>query len=215
MNGKKDVLQANVTITDGALKDAKIIFKTLKEGKEIEAKENKISNTKRLYELQLKGAYNYAEEEIIAVAIPIDSIGKQQIISSFNLVHIKNEKPKVYLVPLDKASKERLEKIEENIKKSYKVVGVDFEIVKEDVLDITDLGIGNTIASGDPKLMSTYGSDQVKINNYYLNKRSKELRYVVFVTEKSSSTGQAGYMRLNGSLVMYLVKHQSKQQPTN
>ena len=37
-----------------------------------------------------------------------------------------------------------------------------------------------------------------KINNQYLNTRSKELRYVLFVTDKSSSTGQAGYMRLNG-----------------
>ena len=46
--------------------------------------------------------------------------------------------------------------------------------------------------------MSTYGSDQKKINNLYLNTRSKELRYVLFVTDKSSSTGQHGYMRLNG-----------------
>lgn len=198
VNGKTDFLQANVAITDEALKDAKIIFKTLKGGKEIKAQENKVSATQRLYELELKGAYNYAEEEIIAVAMPIDSIQKQQIISSFNLVHVKSEKPKVHLVPLDNASVQKLKTIEDNIKTVYNKVGANFEIVKENVLDITGLAVGNTIESGDPKLMSTYGSDQIKINNHYLNTRSKELRYVVFVTEKSSSTVQAGYMRLNG-----------------
>ena len=198
VNGQTDILQADVKLTDASLKDEKIVFKTLSSGKKIDATESKLSETNRRYELTLKGAYNYQEEDVIAVIVPKDSLAKQQVVSSFKLVHIKNQKPKVHLVPLDEKSKTDLKKIRENLTKVYKGIGVDFEIVEEPILDISSLGIIDKIESGDPKLMSTYGSDQKKINNQYLNTRSKELRYVLFVTDKSSSTGQAGYMRLNG-----------------
>ncbi|WP_314243203.1 fibronectin type III domain-containing protein [Empedobacter tilapiae] len=198
VNGQTDILQADIKITDASLKDSKIIFKTLSSGKNIEATETKISDTNRRFDLTLKGAYNYQEEDVIAVLMPNDSLAKQQVISSFKLLHLNGKKAKVHLVPLDQKSKGNLTQIRKNLSKVYDAIGVNFEIVDEDVLDISNLGIGQKIESGDPKLMSTYGSDQIKINNHYLNTRSKELRYVLFVTDKSSSTGQHGYMRLNG-----------------
>ncbi|TGN26080.1 fibronectin type III domain-containing protein [Empedobacter tilapiae] len=198
VNGQTDILQADVKLTDASLTDAQIVFKTLRSGKKIEATETKLSETNRRYELTLKGAYNYQEEDVIAVLVPKDSLAKQQVVSSFKLVHLKEKKAKVHLVPLDDKSKTDLTNIRKNLLKVYDAIGVDFEIVEENVLDISNLGIGQKIESGDPKLMRTYGSDQIKINNLYLNTRSKELRYVLFVTDKSSSTGQAGYMRLNG-----------------
>lgn len=198
VNGQTDILQADIKITNASLKDSKIIFKTLSSGKNIEATETNVSDTNRRYDLTMKGAYNYQEEDVIAVLMPNDSLAKQQVISSFKLVHLNGKKAKVHLVPLDQKSKGNLTQIRKNLSKVYDAIGVDFEIVDEDILDISNLGIGQNIESGDPKLMSTYGSDQIKINNHYLNTRSKELRYVLFVTDKSSSTGQHGYMRLNG-----------------
>ncbi|VDH15449.1 TANFOR domain [Algoriella xinjiangensis] len=198
VNGQTDILQADIKLTDASLKDAQIEFKTLSIGKKIEATETKLSDTNRRYDLTLKGAYNYQEEDIIAVLIPKDSLAKQQVISSFKLVHLGNKKPKVHLVPLDNKSKSDITEIRKNLTKVYKGIGVDFDIVEEEILPISELGINDKIESGDPKLMSTYGSDQKKINNHYLNTRSKELRYVLFITDKQSSTGQAGYMRLNG-----------------
>ena len=165
VNGQTDILQADVKLTDASLKDEKIVFKTLSSGKKIDATESKLSETNRRYELTLKGAYNYQEEDVIAVIVPKDSLAKQQVVSSFKLVHIKNQKPKVHLVPLDEKSKTDLKKIRENLTKVYKGIGVDFEIVEEPILDISSLGIIDKIESGDPKLMSTYGSDQKKINN--------------------------------------------------
>ena len=195
VNKQTELFDAKVSITDPALKDAKIEFKTLSIGKAIPAKELNKTDAERTYQLELVGAFDYAEEEVIAVLMPKDSKDKQQVISSFRLVHLSPKMVDVSLVPLD-ANSDKL--IDESSKKAvaiYEKIGVGLNLAKEKMLDINGLGIGNTIESGDPKLMSTYGSDQIKINNLY---KGTDKRYVLFVTEKQASTGMQGYFRLNG-----------------
>lgn len=68
------------------MKDAEIIFKTLSIGKAIEATELNKTDIERNYQLKLIGAFDYAEEEVIAVLMPKDAKDKQQVISSFQLV---------------------------------------------------------------------------------------------------------------------------------
>ncbi|TDL99684.1 MAG: hypothetical protein C4K58_00025 [Flavobacteriaceae bacterium] len=202
VNKQTELFDAIVTISDPSLKDAKISFKTLKTGKEISAREVSKTNTKRHYELSLVGAFDYAEEEVIAVLQPLESMpdSKQEVLGSFILVHMEAKNVNLNLVPLDNNSKNRLNALEESIKKEYKKVGVEVKIIKEDVLNISQIVTGNTIPSADPIKMDSYTPQQEAINNFYQKERDKnfENRYVLFVTDKRASNGEAGYMRLNG-----------------
>ncbi|WOC53146.1 hypothetical protein BPO_p0063 (plasmid) [Bergeyella porcorum] len=55
--------------------------------------------------------------------------------------------------------------------------------------------------------MSTYGSDQLKINSLY---KGTDQRYVMFVTSKQASTGADGYFRLNGQFGYVVRKAKNK-----
>lgn len=189
------MFDAKVSITDPALKDAKIIFKTLSLGKAIEAIELSKTNTERNYQLKLPGTFDYAEEEVIAVLMPKDSTSKQKVISNFRLVHLSPKTVNVSLVPLDVNSQSKLQAQGKKINQIYNKIGVSFTVKEEPVLDISNIVSGNTIGSEDADLMSTYSPQQQQINALY---KGTDARYVLFVTDKTSSTGQNGYMRLNG-----------------
>ncbi|MDO3425487.1 fibronectin type III domain-containing protein [Chryseobacterium sp. APV1] len=195
VNKKTELFDAKVSITDPALKDATIIFKTLSIGKAIEATEINKTDTERNYQLKLIGAFDYAEEEVIAVLMPKDSISKQKIISSFRLVHLSPKTVNVSLVPLDANSQSKLQSQGDKLNQIYKKIGVTFNVTKDPVLDISSIVSGDTINSEDADLMSTYSPQQQQINALY---KGTDARYVLFVTDKKSSTGQKGYMRLNG-----------------
>lgn len=209
VNKKTELFDAKVSITDSSLKDAKIVFKTLSIGKAIDATELNKTDTERNYQLKLPGTFDYAEEEVIAVLMPKDSTAKQKIISSFRLVHLSPKTVDVSLVPLDAASQSQLQLQSDNINAIYKKIGVSFNIKKESVLDISSVVSGDTINSEDADLMSTYSPQQQQINALY---KDTSARYVLFVTNKKSSTGQKGYMRLNGqfrhihSMACYLLE---------
>lgn len=57
VNKQTEIFNAKVSITDPALKDAKIVFKTLSIGKAIDATELNKTDTERTYQLQLKGTF--------------------------------------------------------------------------------------------------------------------------------------------------------------
>ena len=195
VNKKTELFNAKVSITDPALKDAKIVFKTLSIGKAIEATEINKTDTERNYQLKLPGTFDYAEEEVIAVLMPKDSTSKQKIISSFRLVHLSPKTVNVSLVPLDANSQSKLQSQGDKLNQVYKRIGITFNVTKDPVLDISSIVSGDTINSEDADLMSTYSPQQQQINALY---KGTDARYVLFVTDKKSSTGQNGYMRLNG-----------------
>lgn len=195
VNKKTELFDAKVSITDPLLKDATIIFKTLSIGKEIEATEISKTDTERSYQLKLIGSFDYAEEEVIAVLMPKDSISKQKVISSFRLVHLSPKTVNVSLVPLDANSQSKLQSQGDQLNQIYNRIGVTFNIKKESALDIGGIVSGDTINSEDSDLMSTYSPQQQQINAMF---KTTYDRYVLFVTNKKSSTGQKGYMRLNG-----------------
>lgn len=195
VNKKIELFDAKVSITDPAFKDADIIFKTLSIGKAIEATLLNKTDTERNYQLKLPGAFDYAEEEVIAVLMPNDSISKQKVISSFRLVHLSPKTVNVSLVPLDTESESKLQAQGAKINQIYNKIGVTFNVKQEAVLNIGSIVNGNTINSEDSDLMSTYSPQQQQINALY---KGTDSRYVLFVTNKNSSTGQNGYMRLNG-----------------
>lgn len=195
VNKKTEFFDAKVSITDPLLKDATIIFKTLSIGKVIEATEINKTDTERNYQLKLIGAFDYAEEEVIAVLMPNDSISKQKVISSFRLVHLSPKTVDVSLEPLDTESESKLQAQGAKINQIYNKIGVTFNVKQEAVLNIGSIVNGNTINSEDSDLMSTYSPQQQQINALY---KGTDSRYVLFVTSKNSSTGQNGYMRLNG-----------------
>lgn len=195
VNKQTELFNAKVSITDPALKDAKIIFKTLSVGKAIEATELNKTDTERNYQLKLVGAFDYAEEEVIAVLMPKDAKDKQQVISSFRLIHLSPKTVDVSLVPLDANSQSKLQSQGDKLNQIYKKIGINFNVKKEPVLDVSTIVSGDTINSEDADLMSTYSPQQQQINALY---KGTDARYVLFVTDKKSSTGQNGYMRLNG-----------------
>ncbi|MBB6329220.1 hypothetical protein HNP24_000170 [Chryseobacterium sediminis] len=195
VNKQTELFDAKVSITDPTLKDSKIIFKTLSLGKAIEAIELSKTDTERNYQLKLPGTFDYAEEEVIAVLMPKESTGKQKVISNFRLVHLSPKTVNVSLVPLDANSQSKLQAQGNKINQVYNKIGVSFTVKEEPVLDISGIVNGNTINSEDADLMSTYSSQQQQINALY---KGTDARYVLFVTNKTSSTGQNGYMRLNG-----------------
>lgn len=195
VNKQTELFDAKVNITDVALKDAKIVFKTLSIGKAIDATELNKTDTERNYQLKLPGTFDYAEEEVIAVLMPKDSISKQKVISSFRLVHLSPKTVNVSLVPLDANSQSKLQSQGDKLNQIYKKIGITFNVTKDPVLDISSIVSGDTINSEDADLMSTYSPQQQQINALY---KGTEARYVLFVTDKKSSTGQKGYMRLNG-----------------
>lgn len=195
VNKKTELFNAKVSITDPALKDAKIVFKTLSIGKAIEATEINKTDTERNYQLKLPGTFDYAEEEVIAVLMPKDSTSKQKVISSFRLVHLSPKTVDVSLVPLDVNSQSKLQSQGDKLNQVYKRIGITFNVTKDPVLDISSVVSGDTINSEDADLMSTYSPQQQQINVLY---KGTDARYVLFVTDKKSSTGQKGYMRLNG-----------------
>ncbi|SFZ97122.1 Fibronectin type III domain-containing protein [Chryseobacterium limigenitum] len=195
VNKKTELFDAKVSITDPTLKDATIIFKTLSIGKAIEATEINKTDTERNYQLKLIGAFDYAEEEVIAVLMPKDSTSKQKVISSFRLVHLSPKTVNVSLVPLDANSQSKLQLQSDKLTDIYKKIGITFNVTKDPILDVSSIVSGDTISSEDADLMSTYSPQQQQINALYKGTGS---RYVLFVTDKKSSTGQKGYMRLNG-----------------
>lgn len=195
VNKKTEFFDAKVSITDPTLKDAKIIFKTLSIGKAIEATEISKTDTERNYQLKLIGAFDYAEEEVIAVLMPNNTSDKQKVISSFRLVHLSPKTVNVSLVPLDANSQSKLQSQGDKLNQIYKKIGITFTVTKDSVLDISSIVNGDTINSEDADQMSTYSPQQQQINALY---KGTDARYVLFVTDKKSSTGQKGYMRLNG-----------------
>ena len=192
------LLNANLSTTDPALKDAKIEFKTLSIGKAIPAKELGKTDTERTYQLELVGAFDYAEEEVIAVFIPKDAKDKQQVIYSFKLVHLSPKDINVALVPTDAESKKELLNIETQTNAIYKKVGVKINFNRDDVFDIAPYLNGSTVIPTEKNTaLSTYSSVQQVINKGYGNKNND--RYVLFVADRNSDkAGQLGYMRLNG-----------------
>ena len=193
-----ELFDAKVSITDPALKDAKIEFKTLSIGKAIDATEINKTDTERNYQLKLVGAFDYAEEEVIAVLMPKDSTAKQQVISSFRLVHLSPKDINVALVPTDAESKKELSNIETQTNAIYKKVGVKINFNRDDVFDIAPYLNGSTVIPTEKNTaLSTYSSVQQSINKGYGNKNSD--RYILFVADRNSDkAGQLGYMRLNG-----------------
>jgi len=187
LNGDSDTLLATVTITDTNVKVDSIVFKT-QNGVKIDFKRN----GDKTFVLTVKGNQTYGEEQVLAT---IKQGDKWKVIGAFMLVHISPKDVNVALVPTDDTSKKKLDAVMQNTQAIYNKVGIKINFTKEDVLDINKVVSGNTIATEKNTLTSTYSSEQQSINVLY---HGAENSYVLFITEKASSTGQDGYMRLNG-----------------
>ncbi|KQB40403.1 Fibronectin type III domain protein [Flavobacterium aquidurense] len=185
LNGDKDTMLATVNVTDANVKLDSIVFKT-QNGAKIDFTRND-----KVFVLTVKGTLSYAEEQILAT---IKQGDKYKVIGAFMLVHISPKEVNVALVPTDNTSKNRLDAVITSTQSIYDKVGIKINFKKQDVLNIEGVS-GTTIQTEKNTLTSTYSTEQQAINNLY---QSTESSYVLFVTDKASSTGQQGYMRLNG-----------------
>jgi len=185
LNGDTDTVLATVTLTDANIKLDDIVFKT-QNGAKIDFTRND-----KVFVLTVKGTLSYAEEQILAT---IQQGDKWKVIGAFMLVHISPKEVNVALVPTDDVSKNRLDDVIASTKAIYDKVGVKINFSKQGILNIDGVS-GSTIKTDKNTLTSTYSTEQQAINNLY---QSTESSYVLFVTDKASSTGQQGYMRLNG-----------------
>ena len=225
VKGQKEFIGARIIIEDPKLKEAKIEFKVLGSGKLINAELVSNTGNQREYNLELKGVFSYGEEEIIAVLLPSEKQqktnkednkqkelkeAKQKIIGSFRLVHLEPKNVNLSLVPLDKASEAILDTIAENIHNTYSKAGINFDIKKQSVLDISTITTKD-IETPDDNLLSHYSKMQQSINRLYPAKNNE---YVLFITEKASSTGQKGFMPLGGQYG-YVYKSKDKNTPAH
>ncbi|MCD0474777.1 fibronectin type III domain-containing protein [Flavobacterium sp. EDS] len=187
LNGDTDTVLATINITDANVKADSIVFKT-QNGAKIN-----VTRNDKVFVLTVKGNLSYAEEEILAT---IKQGKKWKVIGAFMLVHISPKEVNVALVPTDNISKNRLDEVIANTQAIYNKVGVKINFKKEDVLEDFDRVVpGKTIQTEKNSLTSTYSTEQQNINALY---HGTDNSYVLFITNKPSSTGQDGYMRLNG-----------------
>ena len=225
VKGQKEFIGARIIIEDPKLKEAKIEFKVLGSGKLINAELVSNTENQREYKLELKGVFSYGEEEIIAVLLPNEKQqktnkednkqkelkeAKQKIIGSFRLVYLEPKNVNLSLVPLDKASKDILDTTAENIHNTYSKAGINFDIKKQSVLDISTITTKD-IETPEDNLLSHYSKMQQSINRLYPAKINE---YVLFITEKASSTGQKGFMPLGGQYG-YVYKSKDKNTPAH
>lgn len=186
INGDTDTLLGTVTVTDSNIKLDSIVFKT-QNGAKVDFERND-----KVFVIKVKGNLSYAEEEILAT---IKDGKKWKVIGAFMLVHISPKDVNVALVPTDVVSQQKLDAIITDTKAIYNKIGVKINFTKKDILNIDSVVSGNTIQTEKNTITSTYSTEQQNINGLY---QSTEASYVLFVTDKTSSTGQQGYMRLNG-----------------
>ena len=225
VKGQKEFIRARIIIENPKLKEAKIEFKVLGSGKLINAELVSNTGNQREYKLELKGVFSYGEEEIMAVLLPSENQqktnkedkkqkelkeAKQKIIGSFRLVHLEPKNVNLSLVPLDKASEAELNTIAENIHNTYSRAGINFDIKKQPVLDISAVTTKD-IDTPDDNPLSHYSKMQQSINRLYPAKINE---YVLFITEKASSTGQKGFMPLGGQYG-YAYKSKDKNTPAH
>ncbi|TDO94890.1 ADP-ribosyltransferase domain-containing protein [Flavobacterium sp. 245] len=190
-NGDTDTVIAVVTLTDEEIKLKDIVFKT-ENGAAIKA--DLSDNT---FVLTVKGSMAYGQEEILAT---IKQGDKWKVIGAFVLVHLTPREVNVALVPLDNdVSASTLDEISANTQAIYNKVAIKINFDRKSALNISKIVSDKTIQTEKNTLTSTYSSQQQSINNEYLTiYKSEAPTYVLFVTNNTSSTGQQGYMRLNG-----------------
>jgi len=189
VNGNSDTVLATISHTDTNIKFDSIVFKTESGGKIDFVRNDKT------FTLTVKGKMTYAEEQILAT---IKQGDKSKVIGAFMLVHISPKEVNVALVPTDDISLKKLDEVIKNTQAIYNKVGVKINFSKEPVLEKFDSVVPNNVTiiqTEKNTLTSTYSAQQQEINNLY---HGTENSYVLFVTNKTSSSGQDGYMRLNG-----------------
>lgn len=189
LNSDTDTLLATVTTTDANIKLDSIVFKT-QNGAKID-----FTRKDKVFVLTVKGSLSYAEEEIVAT---IKQENRWKVIGAFMLVHISPKEVNVTLVPTDDVSEKKLDEVITNTQSIYNKVGVKINFKKEQILKDFDSVVPNSvdkIQTEKNTLTSTYSTVQQNINALY---KGDENSYVLFITDKASSTGQQGYMRLNG-----------------
>ncbi|OXA76115.1 hypothetical protein B0A65_19885 [Flavobacterium frigidimaris] len=202
VNGSSDTLLATVAITDDNINLDDIVFKT-ESGAKVDA-----VRKDRIFTLTVRGKLTYAEEEVLAT---IKQEDKWKVLGAFMLVHISPKEVNVALVPTDKASQDKLESIISNTQAIYNKVGVKINFTREPVLPISDVVSGDTIQTEKNALTSTYSTEQQNINALY---HGPDNSYVLFITDKESSKGIDGYMRLNGQFG-YIFKAGSSKTPAH
>ncbi|WP_394776511.1 fibronectin type III domain-containing protein [Flavobacterium sp.] len=185
LNGYTDTVVATVTVTDANIQLDSIVFKT-QNGAKIDFKRNE-----KVFVLNVKGSFSYAEEQILAT---IKQGEKYKVIGAFMLVHISSKEVNVALVPTDDVSEKKLDAIITSTQAIYNKVGIKINFKKEGILNIDGVS-GSTIQTEKNTITSTYSTEQQNINALYT---STDNSYVLFITNKPSSKGQDGYMRLNG-----------------
>ncbi|GAA3746669.1 hypothetical protein GCM10022422_33870 [Flavobacterium ginsengisoli] len=186
LNGDSDTVIATVKLTDSNIKLDSIVFKT-QNGAKIDFK-----RTDNVFVLTVKGNLSYAEEEILAT---VKQGKKWQVIGAFMLVHISSKDVNVALVPTYDNSENRLNEIVAKTQEIYSKIGVKINFKKEVVLNIDKVVSGSVIQTEKNTITSTYSAAQQNINALYKGDGNS---YVLFITNKEASTGQKGYMRLNG-----------------
>ncbi|RRJ86693.1 hypothetical protein EG240_15910 [Paenimyroides tangerinum] len=187
-NGLTDKLWAKVTLSGTDVVADSVFFKTQNGIKVDAVKEGDH------FVLTLKGAQKFALEEVQAT---IKQGDKYKIAGVFTMVHVSPKALKLNLVPTTGVTISDA-KINE-IKAVYKQLAIDVDVNVLPSFDISDYLVDGKIPTEDTfGDLSTYSEAQKAIINAYKVANNVEQAYYIFVTDKTSSTGQSGYMKLNG-----------------
>jgi fibronectin type III domain protein len=186
----------NVLISQKDTTAYRFVFRNEK-GVEIPSKELE----KGKFELSCKGLYDFADEPLWVVAVPKKG-GKDaqgEVISQCVLVHLAEKEINVVLVPTSKGVRITDAALKE-VSAIYQRVGVQLHFSEEAVFDISKfLQDGKLPTENKLGDLSTYSPEQNAIISEFKQSHSvKSDAYYLFITDSGSSTGQGGYMRLNG-----------------
>ncbi|RYJ38167.1 Fibronectin type III domain protein [Flavobacterium anhuiense] len=204
LNGDTDTVVATVNLSDSNIKLDSVVFKT-QNGAKVDFK-----RTDKVFVLTVKGNLSYAEEQILAT---IKQGKKWQVIGAFMLVHISPKDVNVALVPTYDNSDSRLNEIIAKTQEIYNKIGIKINFKKEEKLKDFDNVVSKDISviqTEKNTITSTYSTQQQDINALY---KGGDGNYVLFVTNKTSSTGQEGYMRLNGQFGYVFTKANGQENP--
>lgn len=190
VKGSSTTVRAKVTLSDSQVPLDSLVFKT-SAGTHIDAKRITGSND---FELTLTGTQSNAIEEVQA---SIKQGEKYKVAGAFKLVHLSTHTVNLRLVPT--SDQVNLEGVLADLQAIYARVGVHVQVTVQPVFAIDAYVEGNQVETADEKDdLSTYSTAQQRIITAYQDAQTLDKAYYIFVTDKSSSTGQQGYMRLNG-----------------
>ncbi|QCX40669.1 hypothetical protein FF125_20310 [Aureibaculum algae] len=192
--GATDHFYVDITNNTNYIKTDSLIFKTVT-GTEITH-----IRTDKGYKLTANGRPSYLNEE--AIITYKDTTGKQHVLSSFFIHHIKNQ-PQVRVKVVLVNGAKNIEQLQEKLNDIYNLAGADFMLLDAESIEIPesvwDIDVDNSqIDYNGSGILSDYPDELKAIINYYKTQNTvfDNKAYHIFVIDDSISVTKAlsGFM---------------------